>query len=803
MRKIVQLVLFVLFIIQVGQLAAQNTQVRIKVTDKNGKPFSMAFVLYYPKVKPTETFNIQKAKKITVDSLGIAALNVDSAKSYFFRSSWVGYQITDTVFNFSIKNEQFIVLKESNSMLNEVVVKSSKPLIRQEDDKSVVDPEPLAASSTNAFETVEKIPGIFVDQDGNIYLNGLSPAAVQINGRDLRMSASDIAILLKSLPPNAIQKIELIRTPSAKYDASGGGGVVNVVLMKGIKLGLNGSVNSGFAQGLYGNQFIGFNLANNNDKLTSYVNAQYSNNNGYTITTSDRSVTLDTLLKQNARTVSPNTSINLGYGFGKNVGDKWELNYDGRMSQNKSENSTVNSSIVKVLSINKNLSELYSVVENNASNKFINQSFRVKYKLDTVGGEWVNDVAFNFSKSNTDQVYNNVLLSNSNLSRGDGQFGNDRSFFTYQSDVKKKWLGLTTELGLKTSTLLFQNRSNYTKTNQNVTNPDPFRTNSFDYKEQINAAYIQASKTWGPVVLKVGTRFEQTIMQGHQLVPTDTTFSVNRTDPFPYVYLSRKIINIMQYELRGFLVYRKTISRPSYDYLNPFAKYIDPFLYEAGNPNLRPQFTTNYEANISVDDKPIFAYGINETKDIFTNVVYQSPTNKQISYRTYDNLGKSRETYFRILGVIPPGKKFFAVIGTQYNRNDYNGFYEGKPISFNKGTWTLFTFQSLKLDGLSTITLNGFWRFSGQQQFYELSDFGSLNTSINRQFLKKKLIITASYNDFLFTNKNNFTLRQGTQNAIGYRENDSRRWGLSLRYNFGFKPKENKMDMLDVGSDNK
>jgi hypothetical protein len=773
------------------------------VTDKNGKPFSLAFVLYYPKTKPTETFNIQKAKKITVDSLGIAELNVDTAKKYLFRSSWVGYQMTDTILNFATQNEQLIILKESNSMLNEVVVKSNKPLIRQEDDKSVVDPEPLAASSTNAYETVEKIPGIFVDQDGNIYLNGLSPAAVQINGRDLKMSASDIAILLKSLPPNAIQKIELIRTPSAKYDASGGGGVVNVVLMKGIKLGVNGSLNSGFAQGLYGNQFLGFNLANNNDKLTSYVNAQYSNNNGYSITTSDRSVTLDTLLKQNARTISPNASMNMGYGFGKTFGDKWELNYDGRLSQNNSENSTVNASIVKVVSLNKNLSELNSLVKNNATNKFINQSFRAKYKLDTVGGEWINDFALNFSNSNTDQVYNNTLISNSNLSRGDGQFGNDRSYFTYQSDIKKKWLGLTIEAGLKTSTLLFKNRSNYTKTILNVTNPDPFRTNSFDYKEQINAAYLQASKTWGPVILKVGTRFEQTIMQGHQLVPKDTTFSVNRTDPFPYVYLSRKIINIMQYELRGFLVYRKTISRPSYDYLNPFARYIDPYLYEAGNPNLRPQFTTNYEANISVDDKPLFAYGINETKDIFTNVVYQSPTNKQISYRTYDNLGKSRETYFRILGVIPPGKKFFAVLGTQYNRNEYNGFYEGKPISFNKGTWTLFTFQSLKLDGLSTITLNGFWRFSGQQQFYELSDFGSLNTSINRQFLKKKLIITASYNDFLFTNKNNFTLRQGTQNAIGYRENDTRRWGLSLRYNFGFKPKENKMDMLDVGGDNK
>jgi hypothetical protein len=782
---------------------AQSKGVRVKVLDKVGKAYSMAVVLYYEKGKSKESFNIQKAARSIADSSGMVYLKVDSAKSYYFRTSWVGYQITDTVFNFSQNSFQNLLLKESTSMLNEVVVKSSKPLIRQEDDKSVVDPEPLAASSTNAFETVEKTPGIITDQDGNIYLNGLSPATIQINGRDLKMSPTDIAIMLKSLPPNAIQKIELIRTPSAKYDASGGGGVVNIVLMKGIKLGVNGSLNTGFAQGLYGNQFIGFNLANNNDKLNSYVNAQYSNNNGYTITNSDRSVTLDTLLRQNARSVSPSNAINMGYGFGKTLGEKWELNYDGRISQNKSDNSTINASIVNVISLNKNLSELKSLVDNNANNKFINQSFRAKLKLDTVGGEWINDLAFNFSHSSTNQVYTNNLVGNPNLFGGNGDFGNDRTYFTYQSDFKKKWLGLSTEAGFKTSTLNFKSSSNYTKTAQNSTSPDPFRTNSFTYTEQINAAYIQGAKTWGPVVLKVGTRFEQTIMQGHQFVPKDTTFSLNRTDAFPYVFLSRKIFKIMEYEVRAFLVYRKTISRPSYDFLNPFAKYIDPFLYEVGNPNLKPQFTNNYEANISVDDKPLLAFGVNETKDIFTNVVYQSPTNKQVSYRTYDNLGKSRETYFRIVGVIPPGKKFFAVIGSQYNRNDYNGFYEGKPISFNKGTWTFFTFQSLKLDGLSTMTLNGFWRLSGQQQFYELSDFGSLNTSINRQFLNKKLIVTASYNDFLFTNKNNFTLRQGSQNAIGYRENDTRRWGLSVRYNFGFKPKENKMDMLDIGNDNK
>jgi hypothetical protein len=799
MRLSKQLLFYFITLLMVSKIVAQSNTVAIKVTDKAGKPFGQTLVMYYEKSKQKEGFNTQKAIKVTADSLGILRLNIDTTKAYFFRSSWVGYQITDTVLNFKNDREHSIILKESNSMLNEVVVKSSKPLIRQEDDKSVVDPEPLAASSTNAYETVEKTPGVFIDQDGNIYLNGLSPAAIQINGRDLKMSNSDIAILLKSLPPNAIQKIELIRTPSAKYDASGGGGVVNIVLMKGIKLGMNGSVNTGFAQGVYGNQYIGFNLSNNNDKLNSYVNAQYSTNNGYTLTNSDRTVTLDTLLQQNARTLSPNSSINMGYGFGKNFKEKWDLNYDGRMSQNKFNNTTLNGSIVKVVSLNKNLSELSSMVDNNGSNNFINQSFRAKLKLDSTGGEWTNDFAFNYSKSNTDQIYTNTYVSNSNLVRGDGNYGTERNYYTFQSDYRKKWFGLNMEAGIKTSTLNFSNRAVYTKTIANVVGADPFRTNSFNYTEQINAAYVQGAKTWGPVILKVGSRLEQTIMQGHQIVPKDTTFSLNRTDAFPYVYLSRKIIKVMEYEVRGFLVYRKTISRPSYDYLNPFAKYIDPFLYEVGNPNLRPQFTTNYEANISVDDKPLFAYGINETKDIFTNVVYQSPTNKQVSYRTYDNLGKSRETYFRIIGVIPPGKKFFAVVGTQYNRNDYNGFYEGKPINFNKGTWSIFTFQSLKIDGSSTITLNGFWRLSGQQQFYELSDFGSLNTSINRQFFKKKLIVTASYNDFLFTNNNHFVLRQGTQNAVGYRETDSRRWGISIRYNFGIKPKENKMDMLDAG----
>jgi hypothetical protein len=617
------------------------------------------------------------------------------------------------------------------------------------------------------------------------------------------MSAADIATLLKSLPPNAIQKIELIRTPSSKYDASGGGGVVNIILAKGVKIGINGSVNSGFNQGKYGNQYIGFNLSNNSDKLNSYLNGQYSNNDGYANSIVNRAVGIDTNLQQQVNSQTPSKAVNIGYGLSKNITEQWELSYDGRLSQNFGKSDANNISNLHVISSNKDLTSIQSLVNNASKTDFINQSFRAKQKLDTIGGEWITDLSMNFSTSKTDQVYNNLNTYSNISSSGAGNFGNNRNYLMFQSDYKKKWWGVNVETGIKTAVLTFDNHANYTKTFSAITTIDAFRTNSFEYKEQINAGYLQGSKTWGKVILKVGSRLEQTIMEGHQKIPQDTSFSVNRTDAFPYVYLSRKVATIASYELRAFLVYRKTITRPSYDQLNPFAKYVDPFLYETGNPGLKPQFTTNYEANLSVDDKPLFAIGLNETKDIFTNVVYQTPGNKQISYRTFDNLGFNRETYFRIIGVIPPGKKYFAVVGGQYNKSDYNGLYEGKPINFVRGSWTIFSFQSYKVDNNSTITLNGFWKFKGQQQFYELDDFGSMNLSINRQFMKKKLTVTASVNDVLFTNNFHFTLVQGSINAYGYRESDSRRWGLNIRYNFGFKPKEKKFEMLDTESSEK
>lgn len=174
-------------------------------------------------------------------------------------------------------------------------------------------------------------------------------------------------------------------------------------------------------------------------------------------------------------------------------------------------------------------------------------------------------------------------------------------------------------------------------------------------------------------------------------------------------------------------------------------------------------------------------------------MVYQADTSTAVAYRTYDNLGSNKELYFRALGAVPPGGKYFGVAGVQYNRNLYEGLYEGSPLRYQRASWSLFTYQTLKITPTTQLQLNGFVRFKGQLQFYELSTFGALNFSVNQQLLNRKLTISASINDIFHSNRNDFLLKQGSVNASGYRSADTRRVGINIRYNFGFRKEDSNM----------
>lgn len=738
--------------------------------------------------------------KVVADSSGTVLINLTSNGQYSVTVSGVSFQTVEKGIVLTGNQSVFTFVTEPlGKTLETAVVVSRKPLMRQEDDKLIVDPENLVEASTSGYEVIEKTPGLFVDQDGNIYISSMTPATVQINGRDMKMSAADIATMLKSLPPNSISKIEILKTPSAKYDASSSGGIVNVVLKKGVKIGKTGSVTTGLQQGTYGNQFIGFNLNNNDGKKSSFINLNYSHRNNYEKIVTNRFFAQDSVLSQQAFTTYPTNTYFAGYGITFPAGKKWELDFGTSANLNDYDNKTTNRNAIRKISTAQTLTDNFNYITNDGSSLNYRIGLESKMKIDSAGSEWSNDAFYNYTKNNSDQLFgtygNNPLVL---LRGGDGNSNNKRNLYTVQSDLKLKLKKkLTVEAGLKSSLLSYKSITAYFKEQPVGTREkDASRTNTFNYEENINAVYLQGSKTLGKdFVIKVGSRLENTNMKGRQVVPGDTTFSIHRTDLFPYIYLSKPLMKIAGFDLRAYLVYRRTITRPVYEQLNPFSKYIDEFLSEIGNPSLRPQFNQNYEANISVDERPILAVGVNDTKDIFTNVIYQAGNQ---AFRTYDNLGRNKEWYFRGLGAIPPGGRYFFVLGAQYNHNFYQGLYEEKPLSFKKGTWTFFTYQTFKIDKRSVITLNGFVRFKGQQQFYELSTFGALNSSINRKFFKDKLIATISLSDMFATNKNEFSLQQGSVNASGFRQSDTRRVGINLRYNFGIRKKEDNNNLFNA-----
>ncbi len=534
------------------------------------------------------------------------------------------------------------------------------------------------------------------------------------------------------------------------------------------------------------------------------MNAQYTHKNTYDEIKTDRIFAPDSMLRQDAITTYPGDNYYLGYGMNYELNKKWEVGYDGRITLSDSHNSSVNESSISQISTGNILINNVADVSNKNNSFYVAQGISSKLKIDSTGSEWTNDISYNYTPNTTGQQFiTNFTKPFVTSESGDGSIKTNLAFFSAKSDLAWKFTKkFIVEAGLKTTITGFKNNTSYFNMTSGVRTKDETRTSLYNYHERINAAYVQASKTLFGLTLKAGTRLENTVMKGKQRIPNDTTFNINRTDFFPYLYISRSLIKIMGYDLKGYLVYRRTISRPGYQLLNPSQRYVDPYLFETGNPALRPQFTQNYEANISVDERPIFAIGINDTKDIFTNVVYQADTSSRIAYRTYDNLGSNKETYFRILGALPPGRKYFIVGGFQYNHNFYDGSYEGKPLSFKKGSWSVFTYQTLKISGSSQLTLNGFARFNGQQQFYELSPFGTLNLSINQQFLKKKLTITLSATDLFFTNNNDFTLNQGSVVASGFRKSDTRRFGINARYNFGIRKKEEK-NFLNIDSPEK
>ncbi|MBN2778283.1 MAG: outer membrane beta-barrel protein [Bacteroidales bacterium] len=726
---------------------------------------------------------------------GVAFFENLKNTTYLLKVSYIGFTPLEKAITIKSNERNFTFKLEENAYaLDEVTIAAQKPLIRQEGDKMIIDPESLAHAASNTLEVLESTPGLYVDQDNGIFLNSATPAKVYINGREQKLSSQDISMILQSLPPGSVEKIEVLRTPSTKYDAASSGGIINVVLKKGVKIGRFGSLKAGLNQGKYGNRNIGFSLNDSGDKFTTYINGNYSFNDRQDVLNTYRFIATDTLLSQNSSTRQKSHNAYIGYGINYDISEKLTFSYDGRINYSLPNNLTKNTNYIEsaeLIRISQNENDI-----ENLSNAFnLQQDFGFNYKLDTSDSDIDTKISYNFNRNIKTQDYSYLFTIPTNYQiTGDGSNNQNRHFVIIQTDLTKYFNNrISFETGLKTSYQQYSSNSDYFVNYLEYRINDSLRTNHFNYLENINAAYIQASKTFfKDLILKVGARAEHTYMNGTQQIPTDTSFLINRVDLFPYVYLSRSVFKLKDIELRAYAIYRKTINRPDYNMLNPSINFVDQFMYEAGNPSLKPQFTDNIEFNVSFNDFPVFAVGQNYTNDIFSEVIYTDPNNSDIIVRTYDNLGKSKETYFRGMVGIPPGGAYFFAIGTQYNLNEYDGYYQGEPLQYTRGSWRFFTFHMLRLFGNTKLTMSGFMMTKGQMGFLELETFGSLNFGLRQSFLDDRLQIAVNARDVLKTMLVNFSINQGSIYTYGDRYTDNQRFGFKITYKFGLAKKDKK-----------
>jgi iron complex outermembrane recepter protein len=740
------------------------------------------------------------------DFSGISSFTARDEGVYLVSVSYVGYEPIDKTILVSPGSRSFeFQMLEQTLALGEVTVTARRPVIRQDGDKMIIDPEPLANISTNTMEMLETVPGLFVDQDGGIFLNSATPAAIYINGREQRMGQQNITSLLRSLPPGSIQYIEVIRTPSTRYDASTSGGIINIVLKKGVRLGRFGGFNMGMNQGVLGNRFAGFNLNESGDKTTFYLNASYNHNATEENLNSFRLLASENNLQQSAVTQSRSDQGFVGFGLSYDARERLNFSYDSRLNGSLPRSASSNTNFMRTPDDNL-FSENSNAIDNNSRAFNIQQDLGAIFKIDSVGSVWDTRFSYSYNSSDATQDYLTRFLFPGNfILEGTGDNFQQRHFLNFQSDLTWRLpYSIALETGFKTSYQDYESSADYYFMNNGSLEEDILRTNAFNYQENINAGYLQASKDlpFG-LLLKTGVRLEHTRMNGFQTVPSDTSFLVDRVDLFPYAFLSRRLFEIAGFELRSYMIYRRSINRPDYQNLNPYVRYLDQFLYETGNPALKPQFTENYEINISMDEMPIFAVGRSYIKDIFSGVVYQDENDSNVAVRTFDNLGKNTETYFRAVAGIPPVNRYFMFAGAQYNLNHYEGLYENEPLSFKRGSWRFFTFHSLSITRNTRLTLMGFMMHNGMFNFYELNTFGQVNLGLSHNMLDRRLQITLNARDVFRTMETRFSLNQGLSPATGSRYMDNQRIGINIRYNFGIRKREEQrppmmnFDMVD------
>lgn len=733
-------------------------------------------------------------KTILTDRSGMAELEQIANGRYILRASSVDrletYSGVFAIESSTVLRLPAITLEaKAPTELGGVTVTSKKPFIQRLNDRLVVNVEnSIVNAGATALEVLERSPGVTINSSDIINLKGKTGVIIMIDGKPTAMNGSELVTYLRGLPSSLIQQIDIITNPSAKYDAAGNAGIIDIRLRKNQRLGTNGTLSLSVGQGIYPrtNNSISFN--HRGKKTNFYGNAGYNyiswlNNlvlrrDFYSNGKYEGSYDQDNFIRRIFRL--PSGRLGFDYYFNKQtvagVVFSTNLNFTDRRSDNHSfvldEQGQEESSFVT-----------YANGRENSGNYLVN--INLKHNFDTAGREISIDADYarfiQDWKADYDAFYyDKIGFPTSTPLRltldQDGLLQIRSAKIDYRHPLKNKGL---LEAGIKSSYVTADNTVLFFDRSGPSTFIDSSNSNHFLYEERIHAGYLNARKTFRKFELQVGLRAEATHLTTNQLF-TRISRDTNYLQFFPSAFLTYRINDKQSLGLSV----SKRIDRPTYGQLNPFRIFVDPSFYASGDPNIRPQTTWSWELNYTIDQFNI-ELNYSRTKNLITYVLM--PTPNRVTLQTAVNF--ISEEYFgtTISAPFKPAKWWNMVNNVNVYYNIVKGFVAETPVNASYINAIISINNSFTIDprkgwsgelnfNMNTGNRNGVMK--------DRIAYG-LSAGIQKTVLKGKGTLRLNITDILWKTYPRFTSRYNSYRETLSAYRDTRVVNLGFSYRFG------------------
>lgn len=785
MRNLLVLFLCVIMLSSVAGNAIKGT-----IADENKRPVEFANILLH------QHGNTDFLNGATSDSLGQFSLDALKDGNYFLEVVYVGYK-TDTITDIQLENNAIkdvgeIALKLEENTLKGVEISASRPTIERKADRIVYNVENSAKSSgENVLDLLRSVPGVTVNGNDQIRINGKSDVQVIINGKVEVLNTEQLANLLKSIQSSNVKKIDVVSNPSARYDAESKGGVLEIQLKSSLQTGMNGSVYANYRQNEFASTELGFNINVNHKKWILSTNYNFGYNNNYQKNTFKRDFTSDSsIIRFDEKSYDRNKFINhyANLSLKYNINDKNTIGIGGEIFQfhnPHTANSLLN--VFNNISISENLNSIQKTI-NTSYGKCINPSanFNFRSVLDSMGStlELTYDYTYSYlyTNSHLDMGFYDSTDSEKPIPHAD--FIQDNPYIVnlhtarlnYNKPLKKEH---SIELGVKFTWTTTTNDIQFKNLSGTEYVFDSTKSNKFQYIENINALFSTWSKNWKKGwSTNLGLRIEQTNTNQRSYTLNKIT-KRHYVDFFPSVFIQKNIKDKHSINLN----FSRKINRPDFNDLNPFQFYLSPYSIWTGNENLRPQYANITEFTYTYKNAYSFFIGHENLNNNYTHLIFQDDSTKISTYRASNF--KVRNNLNIGVNINKELFKWWTIsYSAQYTFFKYNSIVNNSPFIVTSHKFNISLDNTFILPKDFTINVFGFYTSPHYDATDIMQSDGMLNISVSKAFFDKKLRIRLAGNDILGTKNMSYTTNFFNVNSKTTNRWSSRFFSLSVTYNF-------------------